>query len=278
MTIIQNKEKERGSVTVEASIALVTFTFVLVSLLMFINVARAQMMIQDALNKSCLEISEYMYLYKVSGLYSLDMGLQEAGSGAQEKIDGLVAGADKTVAGVESILSNVSQTGKNIAQGNVSTEDLQQTYEAIIKDKDTITEQVDGLKGVFKDITQDPIGFGKQMIALGASTGLNAGKSFLFGNILASNISAKYLGANSEGIANKEYADTKLKNLGVVDGLEGLEFKYSSIFAKDSPADVNLVVVYKVRVFPWISDMTVQFSQSASTRAWIGGDAVDRMK
>lgn len=274
----QKMQTERGSVTVEASISMVTFTFVMISLLTLINVARAQMLIQDAVNKACLEISEYMYLYQISGLYSLDRGMSETGSGAGETLSSVLADTDKAIAGVESIMENISGTGQNLAAGgNVSLDDLQNSYEELLEDKDSITEQIDSLKGTFSDISDDPLAFGKQLVALGASAGMGKAKSYIFGNILAANMCSKYLGANNESIGNKEYADKKLKSLGVVDGFEGLDFRYSCIFPDNAPTDVNIIVVYEVKVFPWLTDdLKVRFSQSASTRGWIGGDAVER--
>ena len=46
----------------------------------------------------------------------------------------------------------------------------------------------------------------------------------------------------------------------------------SSIFAPASPTNINLVVTYEINIYPLLGDFKVTFAQSASTRAWLGGD------
>jgi len=67
---IKSRECSGGSITVEASISMVIFTFAIVSLLSIINICRLQSHIGNALNRTALEISQYSYFYHASGLYS----------------------------------------------------------------------------------------------------------------------------------------------------------------------------------------------------------------
>ncbi len=69
--MMKRMKRERGSLTVEASISLTFFTLVMICIIMFINVGRAQMKLQLAANKSAQQISQYMYLVKITGLYNV---------------------------------------------------------------------------------------------------------------------------------------------------------------------------------------------------------------
>lgn len=73
---IKSKECSRGSITVEASISMVIFTFAIVSMLSIINICRLQSHIGNALNRTALEISQYSYFYYASGLYSAESSVK----------------------------------------------------------------------------------------------------------------------------------------------------------------------------------------------------------
>ena len=66
-----NPSSENGVVFIEATIALTAFMFFVVTLLSIVNVCYAQAKIGTALNETAKELSEYSYLYAVTGLNDL---------------------------------------------------------------------------------------------------------------------------------------------------------------------------------------------------------------
>lgn len=273
-TIRKRFKEEKASITVEASISMVFFTFVMIMILWFINIARAQAIVQNAVDKATMEISEYMYLYQVTGLYQLDMSMQQEGEAGKQQSAEILGKADETIAGVESIFSMISGSANTIKSEGIEIEKLQETYNSIHSGAKSTKQKFDELKATFSGIKDDPVTYMKSMAALGISFGMDTAKSYLIGSIMASGFSRKYIAAGIDGKSNESAADKKLKSLGVVDGMEGLDFSHSSIFDKKAPGDINIVVVYKMKVIPLLGDWEVTFAQSASTRGWIGGDGV----
>ena len=265
MKLISGIKDEKASVTIEASVAMVTFTLVIVFLLTFVNVGRAQALIQNAINKSCMEMSQYMYLYEATGLYYQSVDFDGSGEKAAQNVGSLYTGAEGMYSGVSSMFSNIS--------GGVSSLQQEDYMSAIISgasvagDYKNITSSYDNLESSIGDISEDPSSFIKGL----GKVGLGAGNSYLFGAVLGKALAVNYLGADTNG-SDEAIADKKLKALGVVDGLDGLNFKRSTIFHSTSPTNLNIVVTYKVKIFPMLGDFSVNFAQSASTRAWLGGD------
>jgi len=58
-------KKEKGSITIEATLALSIFTFAFMTFISFVNVARTESVVQHALNQTAQEISQYFYLLEI---------------------------------------------------------------------------------------------------------------------------------------------------------------------------------------------------------------------
>lgn len=277
--LFRKGKENRASITVEAATSLLLFTFVMLFLLSFIDISRAQAKIQNAVDKAALEISEYMYLYQAFGLYNLDAAMNSAGSSAEDALDNMVSSADDGILGVETIFSSLQDTVDSVKKGDRLTKDeLVKKYREISGEGSNITASYEAIKNEFSGIKDDPIGFAKSLGAMGVSFGMDKLKSFVIGSVLAKNMTVKYIGAYySEDEKDKDpdyekIADARLKSWGIEDGIEGLDFRCSNIFSKDSPQDINIVVTYKVNVFKLLGDFTLTYAQSASTQAWLGGD------
>ena len=60
--------EQKGYITIEATIVLSIYIFAFMMIFSLIHICRAQMKISVAINNAAKEISEYSYLYGVSGL------------------------------------------------------------------------------------------------------------------------------------------------------------------------------------------------------------------
>ncbi|MDE6517322.1 MAG: hypothetical protein K2L18_05685, partial [Acetatifactor sp.] len=66
--------------------------------------------------------------------------------------------------------------------------------------------------------------------------------------------------------------DAFLRRLHVVDGMDGLDFQYTSLMAYGSSNEIQLVCTYEVRVVQLLNtDFTFTFRQTARTLAWGDG-------
>lgn len=264
--------RENGSITVEASISLTFFTFVMVCILMFINVGRAQMKLQLAANKSAQQISQYMYILKITGLYNVKQGISQSGSSFSS-----------TVGNAEDNIKNATKAISALA-GKVGTVDFSNTdgmadsvKDIISTGKDTastVQGSYEGLSEIVGSIADNPIGFIKTMAAFFADGALDEANSQLFGNIIGKAIVLKSLGDNPDSV---------LRRLNIKDGADGLQMRQSSILQAGNSAngadDVNIVIVYQVNVFPLLDkNITGTYAVSASARAWLGGDQLSIKK
>lgn len=78
---------EQGAIVVEATISLTAFMFLIVTILTVINICYAQAKIGVAVNTTAKEISEYSYLYNLTGLREKQGDLYSEGEDAKKTID-----------------------------------------------------------------------------------------------------------------------------------------------------------------------------------------------
>ncbi len=273
---------QRGSISIEATISLVIFTFFMISVLLFINISRTQMRIQAAADKAVKEITGYLYLYKITGLYDLDMSIQNGKKPAKKAMGEAFGSFDKIALGVETVMDQVDSSG--LARGEVDFSDPGGTYEKV-KDLaetaktqgQTIKDQYGALTSLFKEVSDNPILYLKSMGAIAANYAGSRLKTFVIGSIMARDLTLKYMGG-------RDQADALLRKWNVENGADGLDFSCSSIFDSEgdsaNPAeDVNIVILYRMSVAPLLGRTFQQtFCITASARGWLGGDtSIDRL-
>ena len=83
---------ENGVVIIEAAIALTAFMFFVVTLLSVVNICYVQARIGTALNETAKEMSEYSYLYAVTGLNEKEQKLYKDVEGTRADIGAAAAG------------------------------------------------------------------------------------------------------------------------------------------------------------------------------------------
>lgn len=278
---MRRKNKNRGSITVEASISLILFVFVMISIISLINICRVQAKVGNALHLAAMDISNVSYLYYLTGMYDLDVTLQQTGSDAEAGVNEHLGKVDKVLAGTEGLLETIGNAGKVPEDFSVTSyQDVTEAYENMQGAIDDVESQLGELKGDsealledMRGIAEDPMAFVKMLVQYGIGKASGAAKNFVAG-LFAESLMIEHIEAE-ETIDN---ADTYLKSLGVVDGIAGMSFMASSIFAGDDYTDINLVAIYKVKVFPLLTDAAIPFAQSASTRAWLSGDVLTAEK
>ena len=280
---ITTLKQKRGSITIEASISLVAFTCCMLVLISIINICRLQAAIGNAMNKSVLELSQYTYFLDVTGIYHFDSAMQEIAGERKKDLNTIITGADEAIAGTEQLFKMLENSGKDlnkmVEDGELKGDsiestykELKKTYEEIGTKAEDITGQIGRLEGAMQEIIFDnPLDFIKGLVAIGISETMDKAKSHAIAAPLVKRLCINHFDFG-EGSNKKEGADIYLRKLGLVNGLDGLDFRLSTLFAPDSNTDINMVVVYKARPIPLIRGLEVTFAQSASTKGWLGGD------
>lgn len=93
----------RGAIIVEATISLTAFMFVIVTVLSIINIATAQAKIGVAVNETAKDISQYTYLYGLTGLNSKQASLSQQGQAARTTIDTAINQSDNALDAISTL-------------------------------------------------------------------------------------------------------------------------------------------------------------------------------
>lgn len=253
---------EHGSVTVEATISLTSFMFAIVTILTVVNICIVQAKISNAINITAKEISQYSYLYSLTGFQKSEAELAESTEYATQNIDSIMGDINTVFNEIE----NLGNTGK---ESCVSIESISSGWESI----KNIEGAGSSLYDTMEDIAKDP----KQMIfgvaKLAASKSMDLAKSRLIAAPLAKVMCKKHLVNEDDG-----NVETYLKALGVVPDANGsyydsLDFSKSSLFPGGSN-EITINVAYDVKVITLLPiDFTFHFNQTAITHGWLAGES-----
>lgn len=195
---MKRKKKQKGVLTIEASISYSIFLMVIVSILYIMRIVYVYGLMQHAVSQTAKELSMYSYLYQVSGVNELRGGVADA-------------------------------TGSRTDQFNADVGEVIKFYEEF--SSGDVTASYNG--------TTSPVEILKN---IGAAMIGEAGKEAnhqLF-EAVARPMLASYIGADSRGNS----ADSRLKALRVMGGLDGLNLNSSSFF--EDGATIDLVVCYTI--------------------------------
>ena len=250
---------ESGSVTIEATISLSTFMFAIVTLLTIVNICVAQSKIGIAINSSAKELSQYSYLYAITGLNESEAALNDAATEEKQKINDRIQTVNDTFTEIQNLAVSVGEAAES--------QDLSGLLSQLEKTGDSAGE----LKATMEEIAKDPKGVAFGLLKVIGSKGLDAAKSRLIAAPLAKTLSKKNLVSEKSGDV-----DAYLKHLGVVPSangsyIDGLDFSQSTIFPGGSN-EIKICVSYDVKVIALLPiDFSFHFEQTAITQGWLCG-------
>lgn len=248
------RNKEKGAASIEATISLTIFVFVIMAIYMLINYCLVQAKVSYAINTTAKEMSQYSYFYHVFGLDDLDDKLANGKTQAVDTFSSFNKLLGDSEAEIKEIEKNPTDYFGSVLSGE-KTEDLTEVY-----------KQIQDVSANVSDVVNDPVEFMKSMASLAGEEVWEHVKSNVIAAPLAKGMTRRHFG-NS-----KESADACLEGLGVVDGFDGMNFNMTTMF-EDGSDDIKIVVYYNLdlaSVLPF--DLNVSICQQASTRAWLGGD------
>lgn len=245
------ENRERGAVVVEAVISMTAFIFTMLIILSIADIAYTQSKMAVALNSAAKEISQYCFLYYKFQLDEANSALKDGTEGAQKTVE-------DTVAGLGQMMDSFGEAGTDFEEGKFDS-----AVDSLISGADSAHKTVSGLAD---DIAEDPKAF---LIGMGKLAGrevTEAAKVYL-GQIMA----RAFMSKNLQSFAGDD-PDAFLRRLHVVDGMDGLDFQYTSLMAYGSSNEIQLVCTYQVRVIRLLNtDFTFTFRQTAKTLAWGDG-------
>lgn len=255
-------KNEKGVVIIEATIALSAFMFFIVTILTIVNICYAQAKIGTALNETAKELSEYSYLYALTGINERQAKIY----GETEKVRSEM---EQSIQGIGDLYDALKEGTEDVS--NIDMTNLSESIDKIKADVEAGSKAKSQLEAVFDEIADDPkaflIGFGKLL----GNSAFDYGKSKLIAAPITKCMMKRHLKSEKNGDC-----ESFLKALKVVQGsdgkyIDGIRFDDSVLFPNGEHS-IKLVAKYKVKVIPLLPiDMEFEFCQSAETNGWFGG-------
>lgn len=255
----KTKQDEKGAIVIEATISLTAFIFAIYTILSVVNICYIQARINVALNAAAKDIAQYSYLYYAFGLDEVQSGWYEdtkdENALARETID--------SMASLVGILDTANDTAADLKEGTATSDQFTSLYEDI----KTCGGDVKSLVSKYKEnIGDDPKQFIFGMAKMAGTEIAEEVKVFL-AQLMAQIFMEKNLVANES-----DSADAYLKRYNVKNGVDGLDFNYSTLMAYGESDKIQLCVTYEVEVVKLLNiDFSFKIRQVTQTNAWGNG-------
>lgn len=260
--------EERGSFTIEATLSLSIFMFAFVTIISLATVAKIESTTQYAINQTAKEVSRYCYIASKANL------LVNPSDGSEAKVDN-IDDAIQSMYDFSDVYSGTTGSGhKDKSVGNSASSELSAQLTKLSKidgdDFEEIKSAAQNVYSSFKPLLDDPKGAIKAITEVFLNKGAKAVISRVIAQPLCETIVPKYITSNED-------VDETLEKMGVIDGLDGLDFSMST-FLMDGRT-INIVVVYKIKVNGYgVFDQEVVVKQTASTAAWLANTDGNTLK
>lgn len=242
---------EKGYIVLETISAFLLFTLLIIAILSLISIVTIQARIHSALTQACETVSMYSYVLDLTGAASHIQNNSAKAGAVQGQVDEFKTNVNGLLDGIENLDPNqIGEKGEAV---------LNQAQAGI------------------DNTVADP----KGMLQYVLNYGLNQAGSAVF-EVMVRPLVGRYL-ANGE-LSGDQY----LKNYGVKDGLEGLDFYSFDTFdlgssgandslLLDADGNVKIVVQYDVDysfgalILPF-EEPKLHVTQEVVTKAWLGGE------
>lgn len=233
------QERQKGSITVEATLFIPIFLFAFMSIYSLVSFARAQLLIQYAADQAAREVAQYSYILEKTGILDAYQGMgQEA------------AGFDRSLKDIRENLSLIDDAAQKLASGQGTVDD-------------TV-----GMENAGKDVydsvggyVSNPKEFINGVLSSVKSQSWEALSAYMVGTVGKSCVLQQL--AVASGTTD---TDAYLKKLGV----SNLRYDNSS-WCKDGSSQVKIVVDYDIKSsLPFFDLPARHYRVCASTRVWSG--------
>ena len=243
---------EKGYIVVETISAFLLFTLLNLAILSMISIVTLQARVHAALTQVCETVSMYSYVLDLTGAAEHIQKNSAKAAKVQGHVDEFKGNVNGLLSGIENLdPSQVGEKGKALA---------------------------DQIGNGVSSAASDP----KAMLQYVLNYSLDQVGSAAFGQLVARPLAEHYLANGS--ISGDQY----LKNYGVENGIEGLNFYTFDVFdfnstgsndsqLLDANGDVRVAVQYDVNysfgalLLPF-DEPKLHITQIASTKAWLGGE------
>lgn len=261
-----------GAATVEALISFTGFLFVMVTVLNVANYCRAQMIISNAVDSAAREMSQYAYFYDMSGMTKLNKYVNENAAIGAANINDVVDGVHSVYTAMSDAIPNAKETGNMLAEKvdnqSLNYEDIQAAFMSLSGDVNSINSSIASMEAKLESVGNNPLVYMKSIAAVAGSKGLEVAQTYM----LAAPLAKKFTEANID--SGKLTVDEYLEKIGVKDGLDGLNFKTSTIFTGSNSDEIHIRCYYRLSLCNFLDKelFDIPICKESLTCAWLGGD------
>ncbi len=246
---------ENGTATVEAALILPMVMLAILAVLSIIRITGTYERMQHALNQVAADMSQYSYLYAVSGLKEQHDTLVDNITESQEELLEQQEAVNTFYQSLQSVAGDVSSIGN----GN--------TFHAFfdtVTGLDNVNSSFDALSGQVESILQDPMGE-VRLISLALSDALvSESKTALLGVLARSMLKGRL---SSDLNIPAPQLEERLR---LSDGLQSLDFSCSTFF--DDKQTIDLILEYTVKPMPDFFFLPeIRLRNRACVLAWAWG-------
>lgn len=264
--------RQRGSLTVEATIVLVIFIFGYATIITIGSFIHAQMIIQHGITQAARELSAYCYLVSKTGIMEDSERIHgEAGefkNSTDDVIDTVVKLYDAVDQGTDHIVDTVKDA--DIDENSLQNKNLEDAYKSVQDVADVTQEEFNQIVSAANTMIStgneyfsDPKAIMNGLASMAKDGALSAAKSYVIAAPVSKALVKKQVDLYGKNGKDKDI----LESLGVVNGINGLNFVGSTLFNDGKTITVQVSYTMKVE-YPWFNKFQFHFIQAASTKAW----------
>lgn len=235
---MKKKDRCKGALTVEVLLFMIPFMMAFLTIINAGRFVQTEMLIHHAITQTAKQISAYGYVLTKT-----------------EITDQMIATNNKS----QKFKTDVNTTVNSVKKFSNSVSDFTATgnLQNVIDSGNAAYTQL-------SDFFSDPDAIANGVMAMVKSDVRGAAMTYVAGELSKASIkNALRLITDDE--------NTYLTNLGVVDGLDGLDFSQTNwVSVSEGKGDVNIVVTYTMKnlIFPQFDFGQYEFRQCASTLMW----------
>ncbi|MEY8338320.1 hypothetical protein AALB16_09900 [Lachnospiraceae bacterium 62-35] len=262
---MKNKD-QRGSLTMEATIIIVIFIFGYVAISSVVSFIRAQAIIQYSISQAARDISTYCYIISKTGLMGDSAALGEEAASAKADADKVIGSVVKLYQAMDSGADSVSGAFDEIpfdGDWQASIDGVGNLQNVTQEEFQNITNASNQMMEEAESYFSQPDKILKGLLSVAKDEGFKALKSY----VIAAPISKALVKGQIDLYGHDSQGRDVLEKLGVVDGVDGLNFMGCTLF--NDGKTITVSVVYKMKIdYPFIKTKEFMFKQTASTEAW----------
>ena len=231
--------KQKGSITVEATLFLPLFFLAFISIYNLVYFARAQLIVQYATDQAAKEVAQYSYILEKTGIL--------------ESLDGLNTRAEdfeKEIAGLEEQLNVIQEAGENALNGENVADNMVEAGKAGEK----VYDQIEGY-------VKDPASFLTGVLNVLKKDSINGISSYMVNTVAKSCVMKQMSIAGGGG--DPVLYEEKL-------GISNMSMS-KTVWCRNKSRDIKIVVDFDMNnQVPFFEMPPRHYRVCASTRVWSG--------